>query len=479
MIIVLYYVRFYSCLAKEAAFFLNVFASVVDEREREKEEKRHCCAIAARCVTIDTNNWFAFFQWCWVWCYIANVHSPYTLLYYHCWCESASARSQWPSWCIRKYLSSNSLRFFFFFNISSTEIDFGSFSQAHNLSLSCTRSPSMCVCVCRHSGSEAQLSSSIFCFVFVFHRMQLYCCRFTIGFNLTLVPFVSAIHFAYLFACSYPIRHKYMHIHADYVHYYNVSKMKATKRRRREELWFYCLSPDQSRMYIMCKTICVDKTIRRYTYREMLLRCVSLSLSLSLSASLCSCPSGCRWSFYFVIVTSIVCAHTTTVVSSFVHQSNASLSFRLLFIALSTFLLSWSATDYHITELIPNQMQYIAFDPSHIQIFHGNGLTAQIVSTFVIVLLRVELFFFVLFCCMFFAHFRSTKIGLPHQREFIFAATIEVNCFRAHCFGINFKRWNVAIKRLFVYRVILQLVPFRWSEPYWNSRRRNFRVIKQ
>lgn len=77
VIIVLYYVRFYSW-AKEAAFLFH--ATVVDTRQLR----------LLGCVTIDTNNWFAFFQWCWVWCYIANVHSPYTFVYYY-WCMSATA----------------------------------------------------------------------------------------------------------------------------------------------------------------------------------------------------------------------------------------------------------------------------------------------------------------------------------------------------------------------------------------------------
>lgn len=48
--------------------------------------------IALACVTIDTNNWFASYQWCWVWCYIANVHLPYTFVYYYYWCEVSCAR---------------------------------------------------------------------------------------------------------------------------------------------------------------------------------------------------------------------------------------------------------------------------------------------------------------------------------------------------------------------------------------------------
>lgn len=139
------------------------------------------------------------------------------------------------------------------------------------------------------------------------------------------------------------------------------------------------------------------------------------------------------------------------------------------------FFLSRSATDYHITESIPNQMQYIAFDPSHIQIFHGNGLTAQIVSTFVIVPLRVGLFM-LLFYFMFFAHFRSTKIGLPHQRGFIhFCRHIWSQLFSGSLFWDQFERWNVLTKRLFVYRVILQLVAYCWSGPHWISWWRNFR----
>lgn len=132
---------------------------------------------------------------------------------------SASARSQWPSMCSRKYFSR--ILFLFFFSFFLVFLKCSNrfwliFLKPNNLLLSCTRSRSlpMCVCVCVcMSSSRPAASIEQLNFCFVFHRMRLYCCRFTIGFNLTLFPFVSAIHFANLLSCSYPIRHKYTHTH--------------------------------------------------------------------------------------------------------------------------------------------------------------------------------------------------------------------------------------------------------------------------